>query len=79
MELTKLQNEIDALPLDVRMDFLTKALASARTELYGLDKRQWQDSINNASVARLAQRLAALDLPCWSAVEREDSELPRAL
>lgn len=76
MNLSELEIEIHRLPLDVRMDFLTRALASTRLEMYGLDKQKWQESIAATSALRLEQRLASLDLPCWSAVNRGDVDLP---
>jgi hypothetical protein len=76
MDLDELGRKINGLPLDVRMDFLTSALASTRAEIYGLHKQRWEDSIKAASATELKKRLATLDLPCWST---EDVEVPPAV
>ncbi len=71
-----LHSQVGALPLDVRLDFLTQALAAARAEMRAINQREWHDTTVAASTSRLKERLATRGLPCWSAVELHDADLP---
>lgn len=64
--------QIHLLPLDVRVDFLTRALTAARAELRNEKQQQWREATLAAGLSRLRERLAARDLPCWSALDVDD-------
>ncbi len=63
---------VRALPVDKRMDFLLRAIEETRVEFRSLKQARWRDDTVKRSVNVLDKRLSLRELPCLSAVRRDD-------